>query len=85
MEENLRQAFAAIESRDADTARRVILTDAVIDENEVEVEEECLKILALYQPVAGDLRFIVAVDQDQQRAGAHRRPGRQHGRARRCS
>ena len=28
---------------------------------EVEVEEECLKILALHQPVAADLRFIVAV------------------------
>ncbi len=28
---------------------------------EVEVEEECLKILALYQPVAADLRFVVAV------------------------
>ena len=33
----------------------------IIDENEVDVEEECLKILALYQPVASDLRFIVAV------------------------
>ena len=61
VEENLRQAFAAIESRDADAARQVILADAVIDENEVEVEEECLKILALYQPVAVDLRYIVAV------------------------
>ena len=28
---------------------------------EVEIEEECLKILALYQPVAGDLRFVVAI------------------------
>ena len=27
----------------------------------MDVEEECLKILALYQPVAGDLRFVVAV------------------------
>ena len=35
--------------------------DAMIDRMEVEVEEECLKILALYQPVAADLRFVVAV------------------------
>jgi phosphate transport system protein len=42
-------------------ARRVIEGDATIDEMEIDVEEECLKVLALHQPVAGDLRFIVAV------------------------
>jgi phosphate transport system protein len=61
VEENLRQAFRAIELRDADQARRVIATDVLIDEREVDVEEECLKILALYQPVASDLRFVAAV------------------------
>ena len=39
----------------------MIATDVLIDQHEVEVEEECLKILALYQPVAGDLRFVAAV------------------------
>jgi phosphate transport system protein len=61
VEDNLRSAFQAIEQRDPAKARRAIATDAVIDQNEVDVEEECLKILALYQPVAGDLRFLVAV------------------------
>jgi phosphate transport system protein len=61
VEDNLRLAFNAIETRNVDQAQRVIATDLVIDENEVDVEEECLKLLALYQPVAGDLRFIVAV------------------------
>jgi phosphate transport system protein len=61
VEENLRLAFFAIDARDAAAARTVIATDLVIDQNEVELEEECLKLLALYQPVAGDLRFIVAV------------------------
>ena len=61
VEENLRLAFHAIEARDATAARTVIATDLVIDQNEVELEEECLKILALYQPVASDLRFIMAV------------------------
>ena len=61
MEESLRLAFQAIEQRDAAKARRVIATDVLIDQNEVEIEEECLKILALYQPVAGDLRFVAAV------------------------
>ncbi len=61
VEENLRLAIRAIESRDVVEAQRVIVTDRLIDETEVEVEEDCLKILALYQPVASDLRFIVAV------------------------
>lgn len=61
VEGNLRLAFQAIEERDAAKARKVIATDVLVDENEVEVEEECLKILALYQPVAGDLRFVAAV------------------------
>jgi phosphate transport system protein len=61
VEDNLRLAFRAIDERDAAKARRVIATDALVDQNEVEIEEECLKILALYQPVAGDLRFVAAV------------------------
>jgi phosphate transport system protein len=61
VEDVLRLSFQAIEERDALKAQRVVATDLVIDEQEVEVEEECLKILALYQPVAGDLRFLVAV------------------------
>lgn len=61
VEENFSLAFRAIETRDVAAARRVIETDHLIDETEVDVEEECLKILALYQPVASDLRFLVAV------------------------
>jgi phosphate transport system protein len=61
VEDNLRIAFQAIEQRDRDKARKVIVGDFEIDLQEVEVEEECLKLLALYQPVAGDLRFLVAV------------------------
>jgi len=58
VEETLRDAFRAIERRDAPAARRVIAADIAIDVREVDVEEECLKILALYQPVAGDLPNI---------------------------
>jgi phosphate transport system protein len=61
VEESLRTAFQAIELRDRDRARKVMVGDFEIDQHEVEVEEECLKLLALYQPVAGDLRFLVAV------------------------
>ncbi len=57
----VRDAALSIEQRDAVLAQKVIDNDIEIDNTEVEVEEDCLKILALYQPVAIDLRFIVAV------------------------
>jgi phosphate transport system protein len=61
VEEAIAKAISALINRDALMAQKVIANDAVIDRMEVEVEEECLKIFALYQPVANDLRFVVAV------------------------
>ncbi len=61
VEEAIAKAISALINRDGAMAQRVIANDSVIDRMEVEVEEECLKILALYQPVAADLRFVVAV------------------------
>ncbi len=61
VEEALSKAIMALVDRDAQLAQRVIDADDDIDRMEVEVEEECLKTLALYQPVAADLRFVVAV------------------------
>ncbi|MCD4788257.1 MAG: phosphate signaling complex protein PhoU [Desulfobacterales bacterium] len=61
VEERVRMVIKALELRDADIAERIIKSDHEIDEMEVEIEEECLKILALYQPVAIDLRFLTAV------------------------
>jgi phosphate transport system protein len=61
VEESVREAVTAIQQRDLDRARKVIDADAQIDQGELDVEEECLKILALHQPVANDLRLIIAV------------------------
>ncbi|HPF36954.1 MAG TPA: phosphate signaling complex protein PhoU [Candidatus Krumholzibacteria bacterium] len=61
VEDNLWRAVRAFEERDADLAEDVIARDSEIDAREVELEEECLKALALHQPVAVDLRFIVSV------------------------
>lgn len=61
VEQNVWKAVKSIESRSAELANAVIAADDNVDQVEVEVEEECLKILALHQPVAIDLRFIVAV------------------------
>ena len=60
VEENLRRALDSVETRDAALAADAVDHDFEIDLMEVDVEEECLKTLVLYQPVAGDLRFIVA-------------------------
>jgi len=61
VEENLLLSVRSVTERNLTLAETVIENDVQIDRMEVEVEEECLKTLALYQPVAIDLRFIVAV------------------------
>jgi phosphate transport system protein len=61
VEEQVRMATQAVETHDAELAIQIIKSDYDIDEMEVEIEEDCLKILALHQPVAVDLRFLIAV------------------------
>jgi phosphate transport system protein len=71
-EERVRMAIEAFETRNRELARQIIEADNEIDDAEVEVEEECLKILALHQPVAVDLRFISAaikINNDLERVG----------------
>ncbi len=60
-EERVRRAAEVIITQDSSNIQSIILSDYEIDEMEVEIEEDCLKILALHQPVASDLRFIIAV------------------------
>ena len=47
--------------RRSDLADRVIETDVAVDERDIRIEEECLKLLALHQPVATDLRWLTTV------------------------
>ncbi len=61
VEQSLRDAISALEQRDPDIATRVIRGDRQINSTEVEIEEECLATLALHQPVAFDLRYLVAI------------------------
>ena len=60
VEEAIHRAIRALQERNAELAQQVIEGDAEIDEEENHVEEECLKILALHQPVAVDLRRIAS-------------------------
>jgi phosphate transport system protein len=61
VEESVYKSVQALDKRDRRLAEQVIEGDTPIDRFEVYLEEECLKILALYQPVAIDLRFVIAV------------------------
>lgn len=61
VEESINRAIRALIDRDAELAREVSQGDDAIDRKELEVEDMCLKMLALHQPVAGDLRYIIAV------------------------
>ena len=61
VEEQIQRAVLALERRDIKLAEEVFERDNEVDSLEIIVEEECLKILALYHPVAHDLRFVVAV------------------------
>ncbi len=60
VEEAIHLGIRALRERDAALAQRVIAGDASIDQEENQVEEECLKMLALHQPVATDLRRVIA-------------------------
>jgi phosphate transport system protein len=59
-EEAIHKAIRSLQGRDVRLAQEVIAGDSEIDMEENHVEEECLKMLALHQPVAVDLRRITA-------------------------
>lgn len=72
VEESLHLAVRAVMERNQEYANQIVNSDVAIDQKEVEIEEECLKILALYQPVAADLRYIVValkMNNDLERIG----------------
>jgi phosphate transport system protein len=72
VENDLRLAVRAADNQDAALAQGVVNREELTNTMEVNVEEECLKSLALHQPVASDLRYIVAVlkiNQDLERIG----------------
>jgi phosphate transport system protein len=72
VEQGVKEAFLAFSTQDVKSAEKVIYGDSAIDRMEVDLEEECLKILALHQPVALDLRYVVTclkINNDLERIG----------------
>lgn len=58
----MEQSFKAVMTRNADLARGVIAGDGALNILEEAIDRECVRLIALFQPVAGDLRQLMAVD-----------------------
>lgn len=72
VERALFNAFKSLLDRDDDLARKVIELEREINTLDVEIDEECIKTIALRQPVAGDLRFVITamkITSDLERIG----------------
>ena len=70
--DNVNRALNAVVSVDAAAARQVVLDENEINRKEVRLEEECIRVITLHQPVADELRFLVAtlkVNHDLERIG----------------
>jgi phosphate transport system protein len=72
VEERVRQAVQALMERRAELAEQVIAGDAEVNDLQIEIDDRCLKLLALQQPMASDLRLITAamkINADLERIG----------------
>lgn len=58
VEQQIRDAMKALVDRDSELARRIIANDRTVNAMDVEIDENCVRVLALQQPTAGDLRFV---------------------------
>ena len=70
----IQRSIQALKSRDLDLARQIIADDIKINRKRYDTEERCLELIATQQPLAGDLRTIVAVLHmivDLERMGDH--------------
>jgi phosphate transport system protein len=74
VERAIQSSITALKGRDIELARRIIADDARINRKRYDIEEHCLELIATQQPLAGDLRTIVAVLHmivDLERMGDH--------------
>ena len=71
-EERVRESVLGLSSRDASRVERVLAGDEPINDLHIEIDDRCFKLLALHQPMAADLRAIVAavkINTDLERVG----------------
>jgi len=58
VEQQISEAMKALVERDSELARQIIVNDRAVNAMDVEIDENCVRVLALQQPTAGDLRFV---------------------------
>src|SRR5687767_2163144 len=71
-EERVREAVRSLSGRDPDLVEHVLVGDEPINDLHIEIDDRCFKLLALHQPMAADLRAIVAavkINTDLERVG----------------
>ncbi len=61
VQESIKSAIESLNNQDMDLAEEIIKKDDVIDSYEVEIERKCIRMLALYQPEASDLRLVMGI------------------------
>ncbi|QDT06066.1 hypothetical protein K227x_44730 [Rubripirellula lacrimiformis] len=61
VEQMIQLAVRSLSERRTDLADRVIASDSEVDQTDIRIEEECLKLLALHHPVATDMRWLICV------------------------
>jgi len=72
LKNGIRKSVKALIERDSEIAKQVISRDNLINGLEVEINEECIRLIALRQPLAKDLRFITTamkISTDLERMG----------------
>jgi phosphate transport system protein len=72
VEESIRLALKSILDRNSDLAKKVIQSDRETNDVDIEIDEICHRLLALHQPMAGDMRFITSamkINADLERQG----------------
>jgi len=70
----IERSIESLKSRDSELARQIIVDDIKINNKRYEIEEKCLEVIAMQQPIASDLRTLVAVLHiivDLERMGDH--------------
>jgi len=61
VEKALNRAIDALKNRDLGLAHQIMADDAKVNQKRFEIENECIDLMATQQPIAADLRVIVAV------------------------
>ncbi len=61
VESAIHQSVSALVDRDEQAAKEVLWKEALINQKDIEIDEYATRLLALYQPMARDMRFLTAV------------------------